>query len=344
VTGAALRLAIVGVGWAGTRQTESVGELGDGTLQVVCLVDPDVDHLTDRSKVLGVERICSDLPEILADPDIDAVSICSPHRFHCEQAVAAAEAGKHILVEKPMAMDVDEATRMIDAASKAHVCLYVAESATYQPVASFLRDVVRQGRWIGELTAASVSAGFRAPAYGYPDRRAWLAQPEHGGTGTWALHGIHTIAQMRYVLGEVAVVYAHQHRAASFERDDVEATVSATLTLDSGLMVQLLQTAETKIPPMLAGYVLHGDRGSLHAGPAGCRIFTDEDHGTLVDIPAARHSEHALELEAFAATVAGVEGPTTGLSERRSLAVVEAGYESMRTGLPVDLEQRFGVL
>lgn len=339
-----LRLAVIGVGWAGTRQTESVRELGSDKLKVVCLVDPDADFLAARSKELGVERTCTDLSDVLCDPDIDAVTICSPHPFHCAQAVAAAEAGKHVLVEKPMAMDVDEATRMIDAADAARVCLYVAESAVYQPIAPFLHDVVRSGRWIGELTSASVTAGFRAPIYGYPDRRAWLAKPELGGRGTWTLHGIHTVAQLRYVLGEVAVVYARQHRAASFQRQDVEATVSAALTLVSGVTVHLLQTAETKMPAALAGYVLHGDRGSLHAHAAGCRLFTDEEDGTHIDIPPARHSEHALELEAFADAVAGAEGPTTGVVERRSLAVVEAGYESMARGEPIDLEQRFGAL
>ena len=90
--------------------------------------------------------------------------------------------------------------------------------------------------------------------------------------------------------------------------------------------------------------MLHGDRGSLHAHAAGCRLFTDEEDGTHIDIPPARHSEHALELEAFADAVAGAEGPTTGVVERRSLAVVEAGYESMARGEPIDLEQRFGAL
>ena len=339
-----LRLAVVGVGWAGTKQAQSVRELDDQRLEVVCLVDPDAEFLATRSKELGVPHTCTDLQEALADATIDAVTICSPHPFHCDQAIAAAEAGKHVLVEKPMAMNVTEATRMIAAAAAAGVCLYVAESATYQPIAVFLRDVVRSGRWIGELTSVRLTAGFRASDYGYPDRRAWLAQPEQGGMGTWMLHGIHTIAQLRYVLGEVASVYAQQHRAASFQRDDVEATVNATLTLVSGVTVQLLQTAETKIPADLAGYVLHGDQGSLHAHASGCRVFVNDQNPTTVTIPPLKYSEHAMELAAFADAVAGVEGPTSGLAERRSLAVMQAGYESMASGQPVHLSTRFGPL
>jgi predicted dehydrogenase len=241
-------------------------------------------------------------------------------------------------------MNVAEATRMITAAAAAGVCLYVAESATYQPIAVFLREVVRSGRWIGEPTSARIAAGFRAPAYSYPDRRAWLAQPDKGGLGTWMLHGIHTIAQLRYILGQVVSVYAQQHRAASFQRDDIEATVHATLTMASGVTVQLLQTAETKIPADLAGYVLHGDRGSLHAHAADCRVFADDQNPTTVTIPPLKYTEHALELAAFADAVAGVEGPTSGVSERRSLAVMQAGYESMASGQLVHLSTRFGLL
>lgn len=339
-----LRLAVVGAGWAGTRQTECAREVGE-RLQVVCLVDPDTEFLAGRAHELGVERTSADLAEILDDEQVDAVSLCSPHPVHCEQAIATAEAGKHVLVEKPMAMDVAEATRMIDAADAAGVVLYVAESAVYQPIAGFLRQVVACGRWIGELTAASVTAGFRAPRYGYPDRRAWLAQPELGGRGTWTLHGIHTVAQLRHVLGEVATVYATGHAAASFERDDVEATMSLQLTLNTGVSVSVLQTAETKLFADLGGYMLHGDRGSLRATRDGCRVFTDDEDGAFFKYPTPALSEYAAELLAFADQVEGVaEGPTTGVSERRSLAVVEAGYESAASGQPVDLRVRFGDL
>lgn len=335
-----VRLAVVGAGWAGSRQTEAVREL-DGLIEVACLVDPDEAHLRERCQALQVSGSSTDLHEILSDRTIDAVSICTPHPLHCEQAVAAASAGKHVLVEKPMAMDVEQASRMLQAAEAAGVCLYVAESATYQPMASLLRDVVQSGRWIGELTAASVSAGFRAPDYGYPDRRAWLAQPDKGGLGTWFLHGIHTVGQLRYVFGEVDVVYATRHAASSFTRNDVEATVSASLTMASGVAVQVLQTAETKLPADLEGYVLHGDKGSLHMHRDGGRLYAGGGDVQPVDAPTSPVSEYAAELRAFVETIRGRVGPTTGRSERRTLAVVQAGYESMATGQVIDLRQRF---
>ncbi len=339
-----LRMAVVGVGWAGSRQVEAVGELGR-KIEVDCLVDPDEAFLREKSAELGIKKTYTSYEEALRDDSIDAVSICSPHPLHCAQAIAAAEAGKHVLVEKPMAMDVAEATRMLAAAAAHAVRLYVAENASYVPMAKRLRQIVQDGEFVGELVSASIVKGFRSSNYGYAGRRAWLAEPEKGGKGTWTLHGIHTVGQMRYILGEVETVYMREHKGSAYQRRDVEGTMSAVLTLASGVHVSLVQTAEVKLYGDLGGYVLHGDRGSVRAGEEHLCVFNDECAGVEMAYPVEAVSSYAQELEAFADYVVdGIEGPTTGHLERRSLAIVEAGYESAATGLPVDLKERFGAL
>ncbi len=339
-----LRLAIVGVGWAGSRHVEAVRELGQ-QVEVVGLVDPDAEFLAKKSVELGIDKTYVEYEDALADEKVDAVSICSPHSFHCAQTLAAVEAGKHVLVEKPMAMDVEEATRMLAAAEANGVRLYVAENASYQPIAHRLRQVVQSGEFVGELVSASIIKGFRSPQYGYPGRRAWLADPEKGGKGTWTLHGIHTVGQMRHILGEVESIYMREHKGSAYKRTNVEGTVSATLTLESGVHVALVQTPEIKLYGDLGGYVLHGDRGSIRAGEDSFRVFSDEHDGVEMAYPPEEISSYAQELAAFADYVEkDVEGPTTGVMERRSLAIVQAGYESMESGLPVNLAQRFGTL
>ncbi|MCB0105881.1 MAG: Gfo/Idh/MocA family oxidoreductase [Caldilineaceae bacterium] len=332
-----IRVAIVGLGWAGQRQLEAAGELGR-KIAVTCLVDPDGDHLQGVTAPAGTERL-TDYSAALADPKIDAVSICTPHNHHAPMAVAAAEAGKHVLVEKPMALTVAEADQMLAAAAANNVQLYVAENASYTPRARFLRTVVTEERLIGPLTAAAVTAGFRAPNFGYPGRRAWLTDPAHGGTGTWMLHGVHTVAELRYILGEVKTVYLCEHKTASFERRDLEGTMSGLLTLHNGLAVSILQSSETKFYGDSGGYTLYGETGILRGGQEGYRLFNGEaDYLTapFVPYPTQPLSSYALELEAFADYISGAAiGPTTGASERQSLAIVQAGYESVASGLPV---------
>lgn len=333
-----LQLAIVGAGWAGERQVQAAREW-NGAVSIACLVDNDAEFGQAKARELGIETFCADYAEILRDPAIHAVSICTPHALHCPMAVAAAQAGKHILVEKPIALTVADATRMIDAAEANGVRLYVAENLTYQRSALFLRQMVASGEHVGHLTAASLVWGFRAANFGYPGRRAWLTQPEQGGTGTWMLHGIHTMAQLRAIFGEVAHVYLREHHAPSFQRPDIEGTMTGILTLENGLSITVIQTCETLTQNH---YTIYGDQGFV-------RAFADEyevvnENGTQrFSYPNPGLSEYALEIKAFVEYVLDDrEGPTTGRSERRSLAIVQAGYESAASGQPVNLRQRFG--
>lgn len=342
-----INVAIVGIGWAGTRHAEAILEL-NRKLRVECLVDNDAAHLEAKASELGVSKTYTALEDALADPAVDAMSICTPHPLHRPMAIDAADAGKHILVEKPMAQTVADATRMLDAACANHVKLYVAENATYTPMARFLQQVVEKREPIGNLTSASVSAGFRAPDFGYPGRRSWLTALEEGGTGTWMLHGIHTMAQMRFVLGEVSTVYMHEHKAPGFRRPDLEGTMSGLMTLESGLSVSVLQTCESKVYSELSGYLLHGETGSMRATASGYWLYSDETASSppvKQSFPASPLSDYALEMEAFADYVNGTAtGPTTGESERRTLAIVQAGYESAQSGQPVHIAPRFGEL
>ena len=335
-----LKLAIVGCGWAGSRHMEAIRELGE-KVEVVCLVDRDEVFLNEQAQAFGISKRYTDYADMLNDADVDAVDICTPHHLHCEQAIAAARAGKHILVEKPMALTVKEASRMMAVADQNSVRLYVAESAAYTPMAKFLRGVVHTGKHIGNMLSASFAGGFRATNFGYPGRREWLTLPRAGGTGTWMLHGIHSMAQLRYILGEVEVVYMREHHGRSFQRPDLEGTMTGILTMVVGYQVSVLQTCEARLGGILGGYTLHGDQGSLRATGDGCQVFPIDGEPFDVSYPTSAFSEYALEMAAFSDFVAGGYGPTDGASERRSLAVVQAGYESARSGKPVVLRACF---
>ena len=125
--------------------------------------------------------------------------------------------------------------------------------------------------------------------------------------------------------------------------------MSGLLTMERGIHVSLVQTCETRLPHKLGRYAFYGDEGCVRASEEGCEVFSSAgDRGQEPMFPS--HPEEALssyaqEMEAFADYVAGLSvGPTTGSSERRSLAIVQAGYESARTGQPVHLKERFGEL
>lgn len=97
-------------------------------MQVECLVDTDVDFLRARAAELAIGKTYTTLQAALDDEAVDAASICTPHILHCPLALEAAAARKHILCEKPIALTVEDATRMNDAAERSGVRLYVAEN------------------------------------------------------------------------------------------------------------------------------------------------------------------------------------------------------------------------
>ena len=343
-------IAVVGVGWAGSRHVEAISELrrtGDERLHVEMLVDTDTAHLAEKASEFDVDKVATSLDDALSDSSVAAVSIATPHGMHRDEAIASARSGKHVMVEKPMAVSVADARQMIDVADANDIGLYVAESETYSPMTATLRELVTSRKYTGDLTHASVVAGFRAePRYQYPGRRSWLAQPSMGGSGTWLLHGVHTVAQLRAILGEVETIYARESHTRSFPSPEVEGTITALLRMESGISVTLVQSCETSFERDQRGYTFYGERGTIMANRDGAIAYGPElDEPRKIEYPKHSLSEYALEFQAFADFIADqVEGPTSGRSEIRSLAIVQAGYESAASGIPINLRERFGDL
>jgi UDP-N-acetyl-2-amino-2-deoxyglucuronate dehydrogenase len=339
-----LRIAILGVGWAGAKHVEAIRELGRG-LVVDCLVDGDPDFLAQQCGELRIEKAYVRSEEALDDGDVDAVSICLPHQFHCDVAVEAAKAGKHVLVEKPMAMTVDEATRMIEAANEYDVKLYVAENRPYHPMSLHLREIVQSGDPIGEVISASMVTGFRSESYGYPGRRSWLGNPREGGSGQWLLNGIHDVAQLRSIFGEMTDIYMREHHASNDATPEVEGTMVGQMTSADGYQVSIMQSRELHVKGGLRGITIYGNQGTIRTTDTGYDVYGADGLESSHTWPTPSMSDYALEMDAFVRYVReGEVGPTSAESERKSLAIVQAGYESAASGEVVSLQARFGEL
>ena len=136
-------------------------------------------------------------------------------------------------------------------------------------LSKLLRGIVRSGDQIGGATAASMVAGFRCRLW--LPWAAGLADPSRARRDrTWMLHGVHTMAQLRFIFGEVETVYVREHHTASFVRPDIEGTMSGLLTLERGVHVSILQTSETRLPGQPGWLHAHRDR-SVRASAAGLR-------------------------------------------------------------------------
>jgi predicted dehydrogenase len=187
----------------------------------------------------GARRSYADWREMLRDPEIDAVYVATPVRWHLEQATAAAEAGKHVLCEKPMAMDVAECERMIAAARAHRVRLGVAYYRHHYAVVARMRSLITSGE-IGRPVFAQVQA-FEHFDPGPDHPRAWLLRKAQSGGGPMMDFGCHRLEVLLDLLGPVDEVDGFPSKVRFPDRE-VEDTCVARLKFRSGTEAVLTVT------------------------------------------------------------------------------------------------------
>ena len=150
---------------------------------------------------VGARRWHDDWRALVADSDVTAVYVATPVHLHAEQTIAAAEAGKHVLCEKPMAMTTGECDRMLAACRASGVTLGIAYYRRFFPAVIRVKEIIASGE-IGQPVFAQVNAFERFdPEPGHP--RAWLLQPSMAGGGPMKDFGCHRIEVLLNLFGEV---------------------------------------------------------------------------------------------------------------------------------------------
>ena len=183
----------------------------------------------------GAKRWYAEWPDLPSDGEIDAVYIATPVHLHAAQAIAAAEAGKHVLCEKPMAMDVQECDRMIAAAQSHGVKLGVAYYRRFYPVVQRLKEIIKSGE-IGLPVLAQIDAfEWFDPARDNP--RAWLLQTQLAGGGPMFDFGCHRIEVLLNIFGPISEVRSLIANTV-FDRE-VEDTAAALFRFAAGACATL---------------------------------------------------------------------------------------------------------
>ena len=196
--------------------------------------------------------------DLVSDNELQAVYIATPVHLHAEQAIAAAEAGKNILCEKPMAMNVGECDRIIAAAKANRVKLGIAYYRHFYPVVQRTREIIESGE-IGRPVLAQINA-FESFSPGPEHPRSWLLQKERSGGGPMFDFGCHRIEVLATVLGQVTKVRAMTANVI-FERE-VEDTASALFQFAGGAGGVLSVTHAASEPQDT--FDIFGLQGSIH--------------------------------------------------------------------------------
>ncbi|MEN9934603.1 MAG: hypothetical protein RLZZ387_1182 [Chloroflexota bacterium] len=332
-----LGFAIVGTGMVARYHAAAIAQT-PGT-RLVTMVASGPERAAEAAARFGAP--CdSDLAATLARDDVDAVCICTPSGMHAEQAAAAARAGKHVLVEKPLALSLSDADAMIAAAREAGVLLAVALQRRTDPAFIAVREAIAAGE-LGRMALGAMTVPYLRPQ-SYYDSAPWRGTWALDGGGALMNQGVHLADLLLWYMGDVAEVQA---RAATLAHDiEVEDCVAATLRFTSGALGSI--TATTAAAPGFPHRVeVYGERGGVQiegetvvrwamadgSQRAESRGPADAGAGASpTGISAVGHTRLVADLAD--AIRAGRPPLVSGEEGRRSLALVLAVYEAARTG------------
>lgn len=259
-----LRVAIAGCGVIGRTHAAAVRELPE--LQVTALVDEITEaseSLADWVEEGGDPRPATfrTLTEALAAPAVDLVIIATPSGLHIEQALEVLEAGKHVVIEKPLDVNLDRANEILAAAADAEAKGLVASVISqhrFDPASRAVDAARRAGRF-GRLTSAIASVGWWR-SQGYYDSGAWRGTWAMDGGGAVMNQGVHTVDLLLWFLGRPVEISA---RTALLAHDgvEVEDTAVATVTFESGALA-VLHATTAAYPGLTVRLQVMGSKGS----------------------------------------------------------------------------------
>ena len=269
-----MRVAVAGLGFMGTTHIRALQSIPNTELVAVCSRDEkklagDLSAIQgnlggpgDRLDFSGVAKY-RDLRQMLDDSRIDAVDLCLPTHMHAPAAIQAFEAGKHVLVEKPMALDAASARRMIAEAKKHQRVLMVAQVLRFFPMYQALQGVLKRDS-MGKMRSAIFRRRCAAPAWS-----AWLADPEQSGGGVFDLL-IHDVDMCLHLFGAPEAISATGYEALASGIDVITANLHY-----SGERTAIITGGwhHPKSYPFSMGYTVVADGGtveysSLNSPPA----------------------------------------------------------------------------
>ena len=271
----------------------------------------------------GARRWCADWHDLLTDYEVDAIYIATPVHLHAEQAIAAAERGKHVLCEKPMALNVTECDRMIAACRSNDVKLGVAYYRHFYPVVRRVKELIDSGE-LGVPVVVQVNA-FEWFDPEPSAARAWLLKEDLSGGGPMFDFGCHRIEVLLDLLGDICDVKATRGNAF-FDRE-VEDVAVANFQFDRGACGTLTVTHAAHEPQDT--FDLFFTDGSIHIpilNEGTMRVVTKNGERTEAH-PNAANIHHPL-IEDFASAVLENRDPIVTGEIGRAVAVIEEKINS----------------
>jgi UDP-N-acetyl-2-amino-2-deoxyglucuronate dehydrogenase len=338
------RVALLGCGRISRNHFEALGKVPGLTLSAVC--DADADRARAAGEQNGVPWFQS-YEEMLSGAQCEVVCIATPSGLHPEQGIAAARAGKHVIVEKPMAITLSAADDLVHACDVAHVHLFVVKQNRLNATVQLLRRAVDKGRF-GRIYMANCTVRWARPQE-YYDQAPWRGTWEFDG-GAFMNQASHYVDLIQWLVGPVESVMAKTATLA--RRIETEDSGIAVLKFRSGALGAIEVTMLTYPRNLEGSITILGENGSVKiGGTAVNRIETwtfasyDDDDKLVEAVNTTPPTVYGFGHEAYYRNVLAVlrgeaKPDTDGRAGRKSLELILGIYESAKTGREVPLPLR----
>ncbi len=303
--------------------------------RVVAVCDVDEERAGRMAQELGAEKVYHDYRQVADDPEVEAVDVCLPHDLHAPVAIACARAGKHVLVEKPLATSMEEGREMVRTAKEAGVKLMVAFNERYDPVNRRMKELVDEGK-LGRIFLLRLDHNQNVCV---PEGHWIRSRKRMGGCGGVVFGSMpHRLDLLRWFGGEVEKVYG-----LTFEMPErMEGPVSAValMRMRSGATGEVTAVWACANPAWYEGAWVYGTKGSAYSvtwrGGRSELFFDDGERRTKVDVePADSFTE---EIRHFGECILEDKEPlTNGEDALKSLELSVAIWRAAEKGRVVNL-------
>lgn len=341
----ALRIAVVGAGAIAQRNATEAAQSGAAT--VAGVFDVNLKAARDLAGKLGA-AVFTSYEQALESGDVDAVLLSTPHHLHRAQTIAAARAGKHVMVEKPIATTIEDADAMIAACREAGVALTANYSFRYLPKILKARQLVQDGA-LGDVTGIQVvSHQFKDPGYWMGARSTspddWRSSREKSGGGFLIMNVCHTIDYLSFITG-LRGTRVYSEYATLGSPGDVEDIVSVSCrwgeravgSISASSIMRGTEQGEERIWGTKGTLILNGGSLSMYS----TRPIDGRKPGRLhVYQKFPEVSWTGQWVQQFAAAVReGREPDVSPQAAWENVAFITAAYRSMEEHMPVDVPE-----
>jgi predicted dehydrogenase len=333
------RIAFAGTGYISRIHARAARKLPG--VELVAVVNHRPQSMAAFAREFDIPRRYATMEDMLRDGDVDAVSINTPNYLHAPQAIAALEAGVHVLVEKPMAMDAREANEMAAAGEKSGALLMVAHCWRFDPEVLWLKEQVDRGR-IGPIVRTK---GYGVHVNWGPS--GWFTQKMFAGGGAMADMGIHALDTARFLLGDPQPVSVYARIGTHYRDFDVDDTGIVLVNWETGV-TSYLESGwwQPHSDGPEAATQLYGERGFGQLFPTLLEMPDLETQKVDVvesgfKFPRQEHCPQSMydaQMKHFVHCIETGETPVPGWREGVvNMKVVDAAYASSRTGTVAEI-------